>query len=293
MSFSPFVEAAIDAYGDAIRRTADAQRRLLTLATGAADTLHWESSGEGAPVLMIMGLGLSGGAWWRTVPVLSRRLQVITYDNRGVGRSSSLVHSYTTEAMADDAVSVLDAAGLERAHVYGFSLGGAVAQQLALRHPARVRSLVLGATHPGGARAVAPDAEVLDFFRRRPGMPAEEAARASVPFNYGERCRREHPERIAEDLRRRLAHPFPEEAYRAQLYAAALHNCHRRLARIGVPTLVVHGRHDRMIPVANAELLAAAIPGAQLRILEESGHLYPTEQPEVDAEIAQFLEGAS
>ena len=225
MSSRDFYEAALDAYGDALRATTDAQRALMSLATGTDDTLHWESTGSGPPVLMIMGLGLSGGAWWRTVPVLSERLRVITYDNRGVGRSRSLVHSYTTEAMADDAVSVLDAAGLERAHVYGFSLGGMVAQQLALRHPDRIRSLVLGATHAGGPRAVAPDAEVLDFFRRRPGMQPEDAARASVPFNYGERCRREHADRIEEDIRRRLAHPFPEQAYRAQLYAATLHNC--------------------------------------------------------------------
>src|SRR4051794_35014934 len=190
MSFRPLVEAAIDAYGDAIRRTADAQRRFLTLVTGSAGTLHWESAGSGEPVLMIMGLGLSGGAWWRTVPVLSRRLRVITYDNRGVGRSPSLVHSYTTEAMADDAVSVLDAAGLERAHVYGFSLGGMVAQQLALRHPGRVRSLVLGATHAGGPRATSPGAEAVAFFRRRGGMAPQEAAPASGPFKY--RSRRIH-----------------------------------------------------------------------------------------------------
>src|SRR3954470_10154279 len=170
MSFRPLVEAAMDAYGDAIRRTADAQRRFLTLVTGSAGTLHWESAGSGEPVLMIMGLGLSGGAWWRTVPVLSRSLRVITFDNRGVGRSRARFHSYTTEAMADDAVSVLDAAGVERAHLYGFSLGGMVAQQVALRHADRVRSLVLGATHPGGPRAARPGPDVIAFFRRRASM---------------------------------------------------------------------------------------------------------------------------
>ena len=103
--------------------------------------LHWESTGKGKPVLLITGLGLSGGAWWRTVPVLSQRLRVITFDSRGVGRSSAFSHAYTTEALADDAVSVLDDLGLDRVHVYGFSLGGMVAQQLVLRHPrARARA---------------------------------------------------------------------------------------------------------------------------------------------------------
>lgn len=286
---SSLIETAIDLYGAALRGSYDVQRRLLTTIAGPPGKLHWESTGSGDPVLLIMGLGLSGGAWWRTVPVLAKRLRVITFDNRGVGRSRSLVHSYTTEAMADDAVSVLDDAGIERAHVYGFSLGGMVAQQVALRHPERVRSLVLGATSPGGPRVVMPDPEVLEFFRRRPGMRHDDAARASVPYNYGPRCRREHPERIAEDLRRRLEHDFPEPAYRAQLWAAALHNAHRQLERIQAPTLIVHGRLDRMIPVANARLLADAIPNSTLRVLDDCGHLYPTERPRIDGAIADFL----
>jgi pimeloyl-ACP methyl ester carboxylesterase len=240
-------------------------------------------------VLLITGLGLSGGAWWRTVPVLARDFRVITFDSRGVGRSRSLAYSYTTEAMADDAVSVLDAAGVERAHLYGFSLGGMVAQQIALRHPERIDSLVLGATHPGGPRAIPPEREVAAFFRRRPELPQEEAAWASVPYNYGPRCRRRRAGLIAEDIAARLAHPFPADAYRAQLYAAALHNCFGRLGRVSARTLIVHGRHDRMIPVANAKLLSDLVPRSRLRILERSGHLYPTEEPGVDEEIATFL----
>ena len=258
--------------------------------SGGHPGLHWDSVGSGPPVLLIMGLGLSSGAWWRTVPVLSRRLRVISFDSRGVGRSQSPTFSYTIEAMADDAVSVLDAAGVRTAHVYGLSLGGMVAQQLALRHPARVSSLVLGATHPGGPRAVGPEDEVIEFFRRRPDLPHEEAVWASVPYNYGPRARREHGERIAQDIAERLTHPFPAEAYRAQLYAASLHNCFGQLGRLDVPSLVVHGRHDRLIPVGNAELLADRIPGARLQILGESGHLYPTEQPEIDEAICAFIE---
>jgi pimeloyl-ACP methyl ester carboxylesterase len=251
--------------------------------------LHWETTGDGEPVLLIMGLGLSGGAWWRTVPVLARRLRVITFDNRGVGRSRAFSYAYTTEAMADDAATVLDAVGVERAHVYGISLGGMVAQALALRHPERVRSLVLGATSPGGPRAARPSAEVGALLRRRLRMAPEEAARESVPINYGPRCRAEHLERIEEDIAQRLAHPFSEQAYRAQLFAAAWHNCLGALPRIAVPTLVVHGALDRLIPVANAHLIAERIPGARLQVLDEVGHLYPTEEPEADRAIARFL----
>jgi pimeloyl-ACP methyl ester carboxylesterase len=164
-----------------------------------------------------------------------------------------------------------------------------VAQQLALRHPERVASLVLGATHAGGPRAIAPDSEVLTFFRRRPNLPQEEAAWASVPYNYGPLCRRRHAARIAEDVTQRLAHPFPAEAYTAQLFAAQLHNCFGRLSRVAAPTLIVHGRHDRLIPVANAELMASQMPGARLEILEQCGHVYPTEHPGVDEMIASFI----
>ncbi len=251
--------------------------------------LYWEARGRGAPVLLVHGLGLSGGAWWRTVDALAPRMRVITFDHRGIGRSRSWTYAYTTEALADDAVSILDALAIGEVHLYGFSLGGMVAQQIALRHPARVRSLVLGATHSGGRRASAPDAEVIAFIRRRGHMPSEQATWASVPYNYGPRSRVEHVDRIAEDIERRLANPFNERAYRAQLLAASLHNCFSRLERIRAPTLVVHGARDRMIPVANARMTAERIPGARLTILKDAGHLYPTEEPAVDEAIGEFF----
>jgi pimeloyl-ACP methyl ester carboxylesterase len=215
-------------------------------------------------------------------------MRVVTFDHRGVGQSESTTYAYTTEAMADDVVAILDELEIDRVHVYGFSLGGMIAQQLALRHPRRVRALILGGTHSGGRRMTYPDREVLAFFRRRATMPSEEAAWASVPYNYGPHTRSEQVDRIAEDIARRLRNPFNERAYRAQLLAASLHNCYGRLERISAPTLVVHGARDRVIPVANAHLTAERVAGAELRILGDAGHLYPTEESDVDAAIGAF-----
>lgn len=254
-------------------------------------SLHWESVGDGEPVLLVAGLALPGASWWRTVPVLAQRFRVLTYDHAGVGRSDGMA-SFTTAAMAREAISVLDAAGVEKAHVYGTSLGGLVAQQIATRNPGRVRSLVLGATHPGGRRAQPPERDVLSFLRRRTALPAREAAWACVPYNYGLRCRRHRLDRIVQDIARRLELPYAKAAYRAQLFAAATHDSLLALQRIAVPTLVVHGSEDRVIPPKNSELLAAAIPGAELRVLDETGHIYMTEEPSVDETIADFMAAA-
>ena len=241
-------------------------------------------------MLLIAGLALPGASWWRTVPELARRFRVLTYDHTGVGRSTSGHPPFSTAAMARDALAVLDAAGVERAHVYGTSLGGLVAQQVALRRPDRVRSLVLGATHPGGGRAEPPERDVSSFLRRRPTLPAREAAWAFVPYNYAERCRRRHLDRIVEDIAHRLEFRYALAAYRAQLFAAATHDTLSALRRLRLPTLVVHGRDDRVIPVRNAELLADALPQAELHLLDETGHIYMTEEPSVDDTIASFLE---
>ena len=117
-------------------------------------------------------------------------------------------------------------------------------------------------------------------------MGFEDAARASVAYNYAAGFREEHPERIEEDIEWRLAQPFNAQAYRAQMFAAALHNCYGRLDRIQVPTLVVHGTDDRVIPVENAHLMAERLPDCRLTVLEATGHLYVTELPEIDERSA-------
>jgi pimeloyl-ACP methyl ester carboxylesterase len=255
--------------------------------------MYYESRGRGPAVLLVMGLGMTLSAWWRTVPVLAASFRVIAFDNRGVGRSAPASLPYTVAQMADDAVAVLDAAGEDAAHVYGISLGGMVAQEIALRHPDRLRALVLAATTPGGTRAIAPREPVLSFFARAAAMGAEETAWASVPFLYAERTRRRHADRIADDIARRVRFPVDPRAYGQQVAAAVGHSASARLEQIAAPTLVVHGEEDEVVPPDNGRVLAGAIPGAELRLLPRSGHLYVTDEPRADREIARFLRAHS
>jgi 3-oxoadipate enol-lactonase len=249
--------------------------------------LHWEDSGgSGPPVLLIMGLGMNATGWWRTIPVLAE-FRVLSFDNRGVGRSERLPGPYTVAEMADDAVSVLDAAGVESAHVYGISLGGMIAQELALRHPSRVSALVLGATTAGGANLVPASEAVNAFVRLRAQMTAEHAVWASVPINYAPRTRRDGGHLIAEDIAQRLRYPVEPEYYSAQLAAAHGHDAH--VEDIRAPTLVVHGDEDVLIPVANGERLAELIPGAELSRWPGAAHLYFTDEPEIDRYVARWL----
>jgi 3-oxoadipate enol-lactonase len=236
---------------------------------------------------------MNATGWWRTIPVLAARFRVIAFDNRGVGRSGRPPGPYTVAGMADDAMAVLDAAGEEAAHVYGISLGGMIAQEIALRHPRRLRALVLAATTPGGPAAVAADEATQGFFRRRAGMPAEEAVWASVPYNYAAATRRLHGDRIAQDIEQRLRFPVEPGPYTAQLEAAQGHDTLDRLGAVTSPTLVVHGDEDRMIPPANAELLARAIPGSGVLTWPGAAHLLFTDTPEIDRIAGDFLSAPS
>ncbi len=249
--------------------------------------LHVEDTGgDGPPALLIMGLGMNATGWWRTIPVLAE-FRVLSFDNRGVGRSERVPGPYTVAEMADDAVSVLDEAGVDSAHVYGISLGGMIAQEVALRHPDRVRALVLGATTRGGSAHVPASDDVVAFIRMRAQMTAEQAVWASVPINYAHRTRAEGGRVIAEDIAQRLRYPVESEYYSAQLAAANVHDA--RVEDIRAPTLVVHGEEDVLIPPANGERLAADIPGAELSMWPGAAHLYFTDEPEVDRYVAGWL----
>ena len=253
--------------------------------------LHWESFGEGPPVLLIAGQGMTADGWWSTIPVLARYFRVIAFDNRDTGRSSRVPWPYTVAQMAPDAVAVLHAAGEERAHVYGISLGSLVAQEVALRYPDRVEALVLGASSAGGFAAYkpSPSSFAQTFLVRAGAMGPEEAEWAAVPYTYAEGTRRLHPERIGADISHRMSSPTEPLAYLHQAAAVAAHDAYQRLNQMAVPTLVVHGEEDIFVPPANALVLAERIPGAQLQLWPGAGHMYPIDEPRADRQIARFL----
>ena len=245
----------------------------------AAAHLHWEAAGEGPPLLLIMGLGGSSLAWYRLLPHLRGSVRAIAFDNRGTGQSDRIRSRIGMADMAADAVAVLDAAGVERAHVLGVSMGGMIAQHLALGHPDRVRSLVLGCT-TASARGGLPSWRLLSAAALRRAAP-QLAFELVAPALYSARTRREAPERIREDVAMRLREATPPATVFAQMRAISGHDTRARLHELaGVPVTVVHGEQDALVPPARGRELARLIPGARHAPIAGAGHVMLTDAEE-------------
>jgi 3-oxoadipate enol-lactonase len=257
--------------------------------------LHWESHGAGEPVLMIMGLGGSSDAWARLLPHVSAGHRAIVFDNRGTGRSAGLRGPLTMGGMVADTLSVLDEAGERSAHVIGISMGGMIAQHLALEHRKRVRSLVLACTTAVGMRGQ-PPVRMLAASALRPLLGPKRTWELVKPSLYAEHTRRDHPERIREDLRIRNGRPTPSLTFLAQLAAIPCHDTRKRLSELdGLGVTIIHGEEDALVPRARADELAATIPGAQLVMIPTCGHMLTTdaEQASADAVLAHLARHAS
>jgi pimeloyl-ACP methyl ester carboxylesterase len=268
----------------------------MTLLRVGEHELDYERSGtEGAPPLLLI-MGMSGTALHWTEPFLAELrpyFDVIAFDHRGVGASTPLDGSITIAEMADDAAGLLEALSIDQAHVMGVSMGGMIAQELALAHPERVRTLTLGCTYCGGEDSALTSPEV--FQRLAEAMLSgdrERALRAGFEVNVTRAAEAANPALYGQMLSIAARRAVSVPVILAQSQACAAHDTHERLAEVRAPTLVVHGTEDQMLPVQNARVIASQIPGARLEILDGAGHLYFWEQPERSAELVREHAGA-
>ena len=247
--------------------------------------LRYDIHGEGHPLLLIMGLSGSRRGWYRLLPHLAPRCRAIAFDNRGTGDSDPVTRPATMRDLVADALAVLDAAGHESAHVFGVSMGGMIAQHLALDHRERVRSLILGCTTAGGRRG-APPWRLLTATALRPVIGADATFPLVTPVLYAPQTRAERPERVREDLRIRLSDATDIRTTLAQMAAIAGHDTRRRLHELaGLDVTVLHGEEDALVPPRAGRELAAAIPGARLVVIPACGHMLTTDAEE-DASAA-------
>lgn len=248
--------------------------------------IAWEERGSGAPLLLIQGLGYARWGWEPVVPGLAERYRVLFFDNRGIGDSDKPDGPYTARAMADDALQVLDEAGVEHAHVLGASLGGMIAQELAVTAPERVDRLVLCCTTPGGANAVPMPEVTVKLFAEAAALDPLVALRRFVENALGN----DPAPALVEDLfARRVANPPDPAGWQAQAAAGAAFAGVD--GEIAAPTLVLHGTADNVIDHRNAALLAERIPAARVELLPDAGHLFFWEQPDAFVRIvAEFLQ---
>src|SRR3712207_2904614 len=249
-------------------------------------SLQYVQRGDGEPLLLIMGMSGTHLTWGEPfLPELERDFAVTAYDHRGIGRSRPLDGEFSLSDLADDADALLDHLGLESAHVLGISMGGMVAQQLALRHPERIRTLTLGCTYAGGTGSSLTSPETFQRLSESwQTRDRDQILRTTWEINVSESFARDD-DAYATFRRAALELPVPMKVIMAQLQAIAVHDTSARLREISAPTLVIHGDRDQMLGVANARRIAELIPDARLEVFEGVGHLFWVEEPERSAEL--------
>ncbi|HVQ57317.1 MAG TPA: alpha/beta hydrolase [Solirubrobacterales bacterium] len=254
----------------------------------AGREIHYERAGDGEPLLLIQGLSGTHLSWGNPFKaLLDASFDCTVFDNRGVGLSGPAAEPFTIAEMAADAAGLLDALEIETAHVLGISMGGMIAQELALAHPDRIRSLTLGCTYCGGEGSQLTDpADSTPLLEAMASGDRERVFRAGWELNVSPGFRADES-RYAEFHEMASALPVAQETIQLQLQAIFGHNTSARLGEIALPTLVIHGTEDKVLPVPNGHQVASLIPGSRLEIYEGCGHLFWWEQPERSAELVR------
>src|SRR5918997_157064 len=248
-------------------------------------SIDYDVHGEGPPLILIGGLGFGRWGWFKQIPAFSRHFKTITFDVRGERNLEGGVSD-----LASDVVALLDHLNVRKAHVLGTSLGGFVAQELAIMRPDLVDRLVLVCTSYGGRGPEAMSPWALSDMIGLPSLSVERAVRRGLETATSEAYRAKHPGEFEQLVRWRLADSPSLSTYYEQMRAGARFDASQDVGRITSPTLVIHGKEDRYVPLANAVALTEAIPEAKLRVLDDAGHLVFIERfADVNREVVTFL----
>lgn len=257
-----------------------------------SDTLHFTTRGEGPPLMLIMGLGADGSVWEEHVKAYEKHFTCYLIDNRGIGPSPVTEGPYTTAMMADDVAALMDAQGIAQAHVAGLSMGGAIAQELALRHPAKVDRLVLVSTW---AKCDNYMKRVFGHFKdMRAKVGLDEFMQLLLLWIWTPAWMEAHNDDMAQACLDAAANetPQPQAGFDGQCDACIHHDAVDRLGQITQPTLITVGTLDIFTPLACSEFLHANIPGSKLELFTKSGHVHHWEELEAfNTATTNFLRG--
>jgi pimeloyl-ACP methyl ester carboxylesterase len=254
------------------------------------ERLYYETTGQGPPLALIRGLSRSLRFWGPFVDELKAHFTLVLYDHRGIGRSPIAARDFRIKDLASDLASLLLAIGVERAHVLGLSLGGMVAQRLALDHPHRVDKLVLASTTAGGVQSRFPRVDTLAFLALTNRLPVATDAKMQAPRIVSPRAARARPEIASSWIPHLEAEPLDGNVVFHQALAGALHHVYHRLSTLAHETLVITGTADRLIPAINSRRMATRIPRARLVELPGLGHDIVAEEPALVADhVRRFL----
>lgn len=255
-------------------------------------TFYYDTRGVGHPLVLIRGLGSNADHWYPQLPAFAASFRVVSYDNRGIGRSDKPDAPFTIATMAEDLAGIMDAIGIPKAHIMGLSMGGMVAQEFALRFPHKVHGLVLACTHCGGEAVVPASDEIMALFSEFIETANPEAGREAGKCLFAEETFSNAPELVQEYQRISARFPPGAEVLRGQSAAVKGHDTWERLHKIEAPTLVITGAEDVLIVPENSRILADRIPEAQLCVIPRGGHQFLVEQADAANEaILQFLKG--
>ena len=248
--------------------------------------------GNGAPLVMIHGAQGDQSMFADLASGCAADFRVLTFDQRGSGLSEKPDIDYSIAMLADDTAALMDHLRFFPAHVIGVSMGGMIAQELALRHPAKVRSLILGCTTPGGPNEIHVEGNAMAGAYSLQPMSPEERGKALAQAVYSKGHLARHPEIVAAMIEARRNRPIDPVALGHRMKALSAHDTYDRLPNISCPTLVITGKDDALISWENSRILAERIPGAKLEILDPAGHCFWLERPqESRAAILRFLSG--